>query len=212
MSTFTYTLDEHLSIARALLVGRKPRPSAKHVWESPHVALIKQRLKAHKRREQSERCCYCQRSIFGEFNMVLDIEHVLPKSRFSHCIFDLPNLAVACAKCNRKVKRARLDFFDPALLGIPRMQKSRLFDPSHYRIAHPNLTDAYRHLSINVHLVGRSTLIHYDLITPMGQFMYDFFELHEFESESISLAQGIPAPVSEDLHEQIRAIEREIYD
>ncbi|MBV4507515.1 hypothetical protein HU751_022025 [Pseudomonas sp. BW13M1] len=211
MTTFAYTIDEHLSIARALQVGTRPRPSAREIWESAHVAPIKQRLKAHKRREQGERCCYCQRPIGGEYNMVLDIEHVLPKSQFNHCIFDLPNLAVACAKCNRKVKRARLDFIDPALLRIPRMHKSLLFNPDYYRIAHPNLTDAYKHLTINVHLVGRSTLFHYDLLTPMGKYMYDFFELHEFESESISHAQGIPAPVNEDLHEQIKALEREIY-
>ncbi|MBI3907204.1 MAG: hypothetical protein HY309_17395 [Pseudomonas fluorescens] len=44
------------------------------------------------------------------------------------------------------------------------------------------------------------------------QYTYDFFRLEEFVTESMDRAQGLPPPKNESLHEQIKALEREIYD
>ncbi|WP_312407720.1 HNH endonuclease [Pseudomonas rhodesiae] len=212
MIDFAYTLEEHLSIAQALGARKKPKPTPTEIWESPHVAQVKARLKAHKRTKQNERCCYCQRNIHGEFNMVLDIEHVLPKSIFSHCIFDLPNLAVSCRKCNMKIKRSRRDFLKQDLSLLPKIEKSRLFQKEHYKFAHPNLVPVYEHLWIQSVLDGPSTIFRYRILTEMGQYTYEFFQLQEFETESMNRAQGLPLAQNESLHEQIQALEWEIYD
>ncbi|TRZ58741.1 HNH endonuclease [Pseudomonas alloputida] len=211
MTSFTYTLEEHLDIARALGVRESPKPAPTEIWNSPHVEQVKARFKNHKRAEQGERCCYCQRNILGEFSMVLDIEHVLPKSIFNHCIFDLPNLAVSCRKCNMKFKRARVDFLKQDLSRLPKMEKSQLFKKEHYKFAHPNLDSVYDHLRIQSVLDGPETIFRYRILTEVGRYTYEFFQLKEFETESMNRAQGLPPPRSESLHDQIKAIEREIY-
>lgn len=212
MTTFAYTVQEYLSIVQALNIGKMPRPTPTTIWSSPHVENVKARLKAHKRGEQLERCCYCQRSTFGEFKMVLDIEHILPKNKFSHCIFDLSNLAVSCKKCNMKIKGERLDFLNGELSELLKMEKRQLFKKERYKFAHPNLLSVYEHLSIYNTLDGPATILYYRIFTEVGLYTYDFFRLEEFVTESMDRAQGLPPPKSESLHEQIRALEREIYD
>lgn len=212
MTAFAYTVLEYLSIVRALSIGKMPRPTPTKIWSSSHVKQVKARLKAHKRGEQGERCCYCQRSTFGEFKMVLDIEHILPKSEFSHCIFDLSNLAVSCKKCNMKIKGERLDFLNGEVSELLEMEKSQLFQKERYKFAHPNLLSVYKHLSIYKILDGPGTILHYRIFTEVGQYTYDFFRLEEFVTESIDRAQGLPPPTNESLYEQIKALERDIYD
>lgn len=211
MTKFAYSVQEYLSIVRALNIGKFPRPTPTKIWSSPHVKQVKARLKAHKRLEQRERCCYCQRSTLGEFKMVLDIEHILPKSKFSHCIFDLPNLAVSCKKCNMKIKGERLDFLNGEVSELLRIDKSHLFKKERYKFAHPNLLSVYEHLSIYSSLDGPATILHYRIFTEVGKYTYDFFRLEEFVTESMDRVQGLPPPSNDSLHEQIKALEREVY-
>jgi uncharacterized protein (TIGR02646 family) len=212
MTAFAYSVQEYLSIVRALSIGKSPRPTPTKIWSSSHVKQVKARLKAHKRLEQGERCCYCQRSTLGEFKMVLDIEHILPKSTFSHCIFDLSNLAVSCKKCNMKIKGERLDFLNGEVPELLKMDKSQLFKKELYKFAHPNLLSVYEHLSIYKSLDGPVTILHYRILTEIGQYTYDFFRLEEFVTESMDRVQGLPPPSDDSLHEQIKALEREVYD
>lgn len=212
MTSFAYTLDEYLDIVRALGFRDIPRPTPTEIWESPYVVNVKARFKAHKRIEQNNQCCYCQRNMHGEFNMVLDIEHILPKSVFPHCIFDLLNLAVSCRKCNFKIKRARVDFLNRDLSLIPKIDKGLLFKQEHYKFAHPNLVRVYDHLRVQSIQSGPSIVFSYKIITDLGNYTYEFFQLQEFETESISLAQGLPPPRNEGIYEFIKSLEREIYD
>jgi hypothetical protein len=144
--------------------------------------------------------------------MVLDIEHILPKSVFSHCIFDLPNLAVSCKKCNMKIKGERLDFLNGEVSELLKVEKSQLFHKELYKFAHPNLASVYEHLSIHNELKGPVTFSYYNVFTEVGRYTYDFFRLEEFVTESLERAQGLPPPENESLHEQIKALEREIYN
>lgn len=212
MTSFAYTLEEHLKIKQALGNTNIPKPTPKQIWESEHVTDIKARFKAHKRTEQEEQCCYCQRSIHGEFNMVLDIEHVLPKSIFTHCIFDLPNLAVSCRRCNMKIKGQRIDFLNADLRLLPKIEKSQLFKKEHYKFAHPNLVDVYKDLCVLSAQCGPKKIFSYKILTKVGKYTYEFFRLQELETESMNSAQGLLLPRDESLYEAIRDLERAIYN
>lgn len=212
MNRFAYSVREYLCIVRALKIGSARRPLPVEVWGSPYVKEVKDRFKAHKRIEQKERCCYCQRSIRGECKMVLDIEHILPKSIFSHCIFDLPNLAVSCRRCNMDVKRASVKFLNGDPLHLTSIDKAELFKPDLYKFAHPNLVSVYKHIQIRQHLIGAHTILFYKVFSPVGEYTYDFFKLKDFETDSLDTAQGLTVPQDDDLYEYVRALEREIYN
>jgi uncharacterized protein (TIGR02646 family) len=212
MTRFAYTWEEFQDILLAYGPRTAPRWTPAQVWNSPYVKDVKSRFKAHKRSEQNEQCCYCQRSTHAEYSMVLDIEHILPKNVFTHCIFDLPNLAVSCKKCNMKIKGQRVDFFNSDILKFPKIDKDQLFKHKHYRFAHPNLVRCFDHLWIQFVQNGPDRIFRYRILTEIGKYTYDFFQLREFETESMNIAQGLPPVKNEVLYECIKVLEREVYD
>lgn len=210
MAKFNYTLDEHALIMHALRLGANAGATSKTVWEAPCVKPVKSRLKAHRLREQMGVCCYCQQWIQGQHSMTLDIEHILPKSIFKHCIFDLKNLAVSCRRCNF-YKGDKLDFLHGDLLVIPKRDKSHLFKSSHYKFAHPNLSGIYEHLVIRKGQEGPVVIIHYRKLTEVGEFTFAYFRLKELEVNSMNEAQGIPPPKSDFMYALVQDVENGIY-
>jgi uncharacterized protein (TIGR02646 family) len=68
-------------------------------WTKPDLAPIKTRLKAYLRIQQNNKCCYCMRELSWE-PMGIDIEHILPKSKYFDYMFEPRNLALSCKHCN----------------------------------------------------------------------------------------------------------------
>lgn len=216
MEEFYYTLDEYFEIIRALggKTNVKPhkKPTPTQSWKWKGFKPIKKRLKLHRLKEQNNTCCYCQRNIKGEFKLILDVEHVLPKSVFNHCIFDLPNLAVSCRRCNWNVKGKNTDFFDQGILNIPKMHKSDLFKQEHYIFAHPNLVDRFKHLSIKSEQDGPRAILYYRIYSKLGRQTYNYFRLHEFEINSLDKAQGVLNSDYGGFYDKIQQLEHDIYN
>lgn len=78
-----------------------------HPWENSCVADLRRRLKLHCLALTDEHCCYCQRNLRAEFQMVIDVEHVLPKSVYKELTFELVNLSASCKRCNMQIKKSR---------------------------------------------------------------------------------------------------------
>ena len=74
------------------------------IWDQKILDPVKKKMKGFMRTLLEERCCYCCKNIVGEFNMVLDIEHVLPKAHFKHFEFAISMIAskisfvIACSR------------------------------------------------------------------------------------------------------------------
>ena len=168
-------------IEQAIAAGGK-------IWENEILDPVKAKIKAYYRQILNENCCYCRRDTTDEFNMVLDIEHVLPKSLYSTYMFTPFNLSVSCKRCNIEIKKDKVAFlFNTA---IPPADPE---DNTNYKLVHPNFDVYNHHLTKEVYQYEDKKLVKYSVVntSPKGIYTKDFFELDKFEQDSFDNAQGI---------------------
>ncbi|GAA3972646.1 hypothetical protein GCM10022246_26200 [Pedobacter ginsengiterrae] len=178
------------------------------VWANDSIKPVKDKIKAYYRGISGGHCCYCKSSFRGGFNMVIDIEHVLPKSKYADFIFELFNLNISCKRCNMLIKKDRLDF----LLDEHMVQQ----DPRNtdkYLLIHPNLDEYFEHMSLDVVIRNQKEMVKFSPIKPKGQFTYDFFRLSELEVNSLNSAQGIgqkSEPLSVNLPQDMQDVANDL--
>lgn len=158
------------------------------IWDDDTLSLIKRKIKTYCLEKTTHQCCYCRKDFTDEFNMVIDIEHVLPKSRYGDFIFQMFNLSVSCKRCNMKIKGERLDF-----LIDPNVVYHQPEDSSQYLLSHPNLDDYFQNLGYNAQFIDNKKFVKFVPKTNKGQFTYDFFKLNQMEIDTINEMQGIKA-------------------
>jgi len=174
-----YSEEDEKQIALAL---QETKP-----WNADCVRELKKRIYTYHRGQQQSLCCYCQRDQYGEFKLVIDTEHVLPKEKYRPHMFDLWNLSVSCKRCNMRIKGQRTDFLVDARFNTIEKQ-----DPAGYRFIHPNLDTDRCHLTRQAVQAGASRLVKY-VVTPgssKGQYTYEYFRLNELEIDSFDTAQS----------------------
>lgn len=157
-------------------------------WKNPLLKELKAKIKSFYRTEGRELCCYCRKDFQGEFNMVIDIEHILPKGNplFTKYMFDMDNLNIACKRCNMNVKGGNINFIVDIDTIIPDYKLSEK-----YLFIHPNI-DVYKdNLKFVSYREDESKLTKYFPLTEKGKFTYKFFKLNEIETDSFDEAQGI---------------------
>ena len=172
--------NSHITaIKKAMLEGGE-------VWYNACLKPVKLEIKSHYRGVKN-RCCYCRRSLRGEFNLVIDIEHVLPQSLYPKYIFSMKNLGIACKRCNMRIKGNNIDFLNSTF------KKNKPFYKENYKIIHPNLDNYSKNLKRIVLEEDDFTFVKYTVVngSSKGQYTYDFFKLHEFEEDQINKAQGL---------------------
>ncbi|WP_177733492.1 HNH endonuclease [Flavobacterium inviolabile] len=158
------------------------------VWENKKIDPIKNKVKEILRDLQSETCCYCKRNTKGEFKMVLDIEHILPKKHYPKLMFAVTNLAISCKKCNMLVKKDDRKF----IVDLTTIEENP-FDTNLYKFIHPNL-DKYHFFLKRIAIEFDDTrIVKYIVVNdkPKGQYTYDYFRLKEFEQNDLNKIQGI---------------------
>ncbi|MGN6417675.1 MAG: hypothetical protein ACTHMC_09300 [Pseudobacter sp.] len=158
------------------------------IWENPLLAPVKRKIKNHYRGILNENCCYCRRDTTDEFNMVLDIEHVLPKVIYGDYMFEPFNLSVSCKRCNMEIKKDKILF-----LINPDISTELAADTNNYKFIHPNLDLYKEHLTKEMYQYDDQKLIKYNVVnkSPKGEFTKVFFELEKIEQDSFNSAQGI---------------------
>ncbi len=179
-------------------------------WGNRNLDDIKIKIKDYHIDRQSECCSYCRRNIAGEFRMVLDIEHILPKSAHVKYMFTQKNLTVACKRCNMNIKGKDLSFLNPPALGLPK----RAFRSRYYKLIHPNLDNFKEHLMYYHAQVDTKKIIKYVVQndSEKGQFNYDYFKLNRLErnvfdeaqdaSERVEVIDPIISAMFEELNER----------
>lgn len=116
----------------------------------------------------------------------MDIEHVLPKSKYGDFMLEVFNLSVSCKRCNMKIKGERLDF-----LVNPRLVFNQPEDSSQYLLSHPNLDDYFQNIGYNAQYIDNKKFVKFVPRTSKGQFTYEFFKLNQMEIDTINEMQGI---------------------
>jgi len=165
-------------------------------WSNIELSEIRSKIKEHHKLRQEDCCCYCCRNIYGEFNFVLDIEHILPKSKKTNLMFTQKNLSVSCKRCNMNIKGNDLSFLSVNLIDLP----NRLFKSKFYKIIHPNLDRYESHLLLHHVQIGRKRLIKYQVNndSEKGRYTYDYFKLRMLEINRFDQAQGLESRITID--------------
>lgn len=160
------------------------------IWNNPLVSDFKGRVKDYYRNLGNEQCCYCKKNSLGEFKMVLDIEHILPKGQpeYRDLMFVMTNLNVACKRCNMNVKGTKTDFVHNINDAANNHE-----DSNQYRFIHPNSDVYFDHLELFQKIENDKKLIKYTIVndSSKGEFTYKYFRLMELEIDSINQAQGL---------------------
>jgi len=173
-------------------------------WAANEISNLKRQVKELLKQKQGQTCCYCCRDIQGEFNLVLDLEHVLPKSVYPHYIFTPKNIAVSCKRCNMQFKKKDDDFVVDAFKFQGSNGEIRiLFDKDAFLLVHPNLENWEDHLSYTHMQHNRQKISFYTIEnnSPKGQYTYDYFELRSLSINTIGKAQGLKE--GEELNEEV---------
>lgn len=181
MAKIIFTQDEIDEMVRVYNVGHNE-------WKRINIDSIKGKIKSEKINRQNGFCCYCRRDIHNEFNLVLDIEHIIPKSKLKKHMFSSKNLSVSCKRCNMKIKGEDVSFLNVPLNNLPK----RIFRSKFYKIIHPNLDKYHAHLEKIAIQIGDSIVVKYFIRngSEKGQFTRNYFKLSELERNSFNKAQG----------------------
>lgn len=190
MTDFTFSKTDNELVKVCMAADHKS-------WEDKSLTELKARLKEYLKNRQRFVCCYCLRSLRGEFNLVIDIEHILPKHKHLKYMFELENLAASCKRCNMKMKNRRLDF-----LTINFDTSPDPFASENYFFIHPNRDVFEDHIHYEFHQKGRDMLVFYNVIgsSKKGEYAKEFFKLEDLTTNSFSKAQGLDVP-DEDFYD-----------
>lgn len=175
--TFGYSSIERNAIAVAM-GSDKP-------WDAKgnDIEGVKRRIKDFHLALNGHVCCYCQRDLTGEFQMVIDAEHILPSSKFKDLTFEIWNLSASCKRCNMLIKREHIDFVN--------LDEPNFFRSQHYDFVHPNLDEIERYILRLVTQAGRRRLVKYVFeADTKGEYTYWYFHLDKLETDSFDEAQG----------------------
>lgn len=193
------------SIKSAIEAGGK-------VWENELLKDVKTKIKDYYRNQLNEQCCYCRRNTTGEFRMVLDIEHIIPKTSFPDYTFKVSNLSVSCKRCNMNIKGEDYSFIPDSSNLNKLYNKSRA-----YKIIHPNLDKYFSHLKLMTIIFDDKKLIKYNVVdkSEKGKYTYDYFKLKELEINTLNdaqeiksslLSENIPPSIVQEINENLKLL------
>lgn len=157
-------------------------------WSSNNIKSVKTKIKSFSLEKSNYCCCYCGRNQHGEFSMVIDIEHILPKSIFLKHMFTIRNLSTSCKRCNMNIKNTKVDFLSHTREDLP----NRIFRSRYYKFIHPNLDKYSKHLELFSMQRGQDRMIKYSILndSQKGSYTYEYFKLKDLEIDTFDKAQG----------------------
>ncbi len=100
-------------------------------WDKKNFDGFKSNLTADLRMKQNNKCCYCKSELGYDIKNV-DIEHIIPKSKYSQFTFHPQNLALSCPGCN--TSKGTQDVLHKAIKLYPRSGRNIM-------IVHPHFDD-----------------------------------------------------------------------
>ncbi|EOV0110716.1 HNH endonuclease [Vibrio parahaemolyticus] len=182
METLKFSQAEIAQIKKARTLGYKKG------WELKSLDSVKRKIKDYKKHFTYELCCYCQKELRAEFNMVIDIEHIIPKSVMPQHMFTLKNLSISCKRCNMQIKKEDVSFLNVDVKNPPR----NIFKSKYYKFVHPNIDNVFYHLKRNCRQEGHARIIKYEFPSgnEKGLFTYNYFKLRDLEIEEANKYQG----------------------
>ncbi|MBA0462126.1 hypothetical protein D7Y60_16355 [Stenotrophomonas maltophilia] len=174
-------------------------------WNSKALLPVRSRIRGFHRVIQNEKCCYCRKWFADDHALAVDIEHVLPKSRYRSLAIKPINLSVACKRCNMHIKKDRVDFIVGALNFS---SDEDIATSSRYSIVHPNI-DVYRDHIDPIFVISESgTFVRYTIQnnSRKGAGTVEYFELRALERDTLNQIQGLSDVTADDKAIELRRI------
>ncbi|MGR3795644.1 HNH endonuclease [Vannielia sp. SX4] len=185
---FALTADEEAAVEAALATNDPWKHDAAALAAHTVVlAALKNRIREFHLQRRNQLCCYCHKNLHGEFNMVLDREHILPKSTYPALAYRIGNLATSCKKCNMRIKGNDVSFvIDLHDIVV------HYADPRRYSFIHPNFDRFQDHMDRIELQNGGNILVAFCVVggSDKGKYHYDYFHLCELAINSFDDAQG----------------------
>lgn len=182
MNNISFLEEERVLMANAIEHGHT-------FWSDKSLCDLKRKIKNHLRQNQQECCCYCSRNIDDEFNMVLDIEHIIPKSKIKSEMFEMMNLAVSCKRCNMRIKGEDVSFIEGNFEDFKAAEN--YYQTDHYKFIHPNIDNWDENLVYIVAQVNKRKIVYYQVVpgSAKGEFTKKYFELDKIQANTFDEAQ-----------------------
>ncbi len=98
-------------------------------WDNANFDVIKDNIRTHLRNEQNNKCCYCKKELGYDIKEV-DIEHIVPKSKYEVFTFQPLNLALSCPACN--TKKSHTDILVRPFTRYTKISKNYLIVHAHF--------------------------------------------------------------------------------
>lgn len=186
MSNISFDVEEQRLMDHAVAQGHK-------FWSDDSLEVLKRKIKDYLRDNQTHCCCYCSRNIDDEFNMVLDIEHIIPKSKIVSEMFQMNNLAVSCKRCNMRIKGEDVSFINGDFEHFK--EAGDYYQSDSYKFIHPNLDTWDENLNYIVAQVNRKKVVYYQVVgdSPKGVYAKEYFELDKIQANTFDEAQEATA-------------------
>lgn len=118
-------------------------------WSKDIFEKIKTNIVEHLRIQQGNTCCYCKSSLGFDIKQV-DIEHIVPKSKYENFTFESRNLALSCPPCN--TKKSTKSVLSRHIVNYPT-------NGINFKIIHAHYDEYSDHIEIfnNIIFIPRST-------------------------------------------------------
>lgn len=133
-------------------------------WSSAELQAIRVHIRNHYRIQQQGICAYCRQRVSLQSAANCHVEHIAPKSKYLHFMFEPKNLCVACADCN-EIKREQATLGEepePIKNGDGRVQYPKV--TSAFYIVHPHFDIYDEHIEIfNGHYVDITDKGHFTI-------------------------------------------------
>lgn len=194
LSGFTISAEEQKAVDFALTLSdswKLEQEAMKPVRDI--LKSLKNRIRAFHLQRQAGLCCYCRDPLPNDSGILVDREHIIPKSHIKSLTYVMTNLSVACKRCNMEIKKDKL-----AILENPASIEANHLNENAYRIIHPNFEDYEKFIVRKQEQEGKAVLVKFitKLDCDKTSFTLNFFKLRDLERNTFDAAQGVPVPTT----------------
>ncbi|SDZ70593.1 TIGR02646 family protein [Variovorax sp. YR266] len=117
-------------------------------WARDELEALRHHIRAHYRRAQVGICAYCRQSVSLQSAMNCHVEHIAPKSKYRHFIFEPKNLCVICADCNAIKREQEVLRNEPDTVVGGEGRKRYPRSSNAFKIVHPHYDEYERHIKV----------------------------------------------------------------
>lgn len=152
-------------------------------WSCKEFFHLKKRLKVILKKYFDNTCAFCQRTLAEDEDIIIDIEHVLPKHKYINYSFDIRNLVISCRRCNTGAQKGTRTDFINNLIQNDQYNDVVDFSLNNYKFIHPKYENTRDFYELECLQSGRSVFIRYTINSnhPKLDYTFNFFNLKKLE-------------------------------